>query len=581
MKKQFRQTKMVNWFEPRILLQTGIKALVSGLFGNYADRREMEAALDHRVLTPPMEEAGKNYSERKDIWIDFISDTGDGFNATYSVASTASQKELIVQVDGNKFILPRAKILILGGDQVYPTPTGDSYDAKFRVPFDAALPADTTETDCPHLYAIPGNHDWYDGLSSFIKVFCQQRWIGNWQTQQTRSYFALPLPHHCWLWATDIQLNEDIDKPQLDYFRDIAREKMIAGDKVILCTAEPAWVYQQLYEDNTSYNRLRFFIETYITEDKAERIGKTFQLAVVLTGDLHHYSHYCTNNENNESNHYITAGGGGAFMHLTHNLPENLTKLEKENLKLQAIFPSKKDSFRLLLGNLIFPWKNYYFSFFLLGAVYLLFFWLLQSHSLATAKIGFLKEISNASPIDYGTLILKIMAGNPFLSIISIGIIIGFYKFTDVKTGRKWVKLLGFVHGLLQCLLIFLLIRGVAEVHNETINNGVIKWYWQLLFAIECIAGGGLFGGFLFGLYLFVANSLFAIHLDESSSSLVCEDFKNFLRLHITENNLIIYPIGFKKVTKVWQQNEVDGQMHFKGETPMYDLIEKPIHIKL
>src|SRR5690606_4111677 len=116
-----------------------------------------------------------------------------------------------------------------------------------------------------------------------------------------------------------------------------------------------------------------------------------FQLAVVLTGDLHHYSHYCTNNENNESNHYITAGGGGAFMHLTHNLPENLNKLEKESLKLQTVFPSKKDSFRLLLGNLIFPWKNYYFSFFMLGAVHLLVFWLLQSHSLATAKIGFLK----------------------------------------------------------------------------------------------------------------------------------------------------------------------------------------------
>src|SRR5690606_24566067 len=269
MKKQFRPAKMVNWFEPRILLQTGIKALVSGLFGNYADRREMEAALDNQADDSKWDDLIKNYRERQEIWIDFISDTGDGFNSTYSVAHLAAQPELNFTIDGKEVQLPRTKILILCGDQVYPSPTADLYDSNLRIPFEAALPEDKRDEDFPHMYAIPGNHDWYDGLGNFIKVFCQQRWIGNWQTQQSRSYFALPLPDNYWLWATDIQLNEDIDKPQLDYFRDIAREKMMAGDKVILCTAEPAWVYQQLYEDNTSYNRLRFFIETYITEDKA------------------------------------------------------------------------------------------------------------------------------------------------------------------------------------------------------------------------------------------------------------------------------------------------------------------------
>src|SRR5690606_25965382 len=102
-----------------------------------------------------------------------------------------------------------------------------------------------------------------------------------------------------------------IDKPQLDYFCSIAKEKMQPGDKVILCTAEPAWVYKQLYENDKSYDRLQFFIETYITKDKAACIGKTFRLALVLTGDLHHYAHYCTDeSQENGSHHFIGAGGG-------------------------------------------------------------------------------------------------------------------------------------------------------------------------------------------------------------------------------------------------------------------------------
>src|SRR3546814_16943637 len=121
--------------------------------------------------------------------------------------------------------------MICGGDQIYPTPKGYLYEHKFKIPFGAALPADTTDHDFQHLYAIPGNHDWYDGLGNFMKVFCQQRWMGNWKTYQSRSYFALPLPGHYWLWAPDIQLNEDINKPQLNYFREMSlnRKSIVRG----------------------------------------------------------------------------------------------------------------------------------------------------------------------------------------------------------------------------------------------------------------------------------------------------------------------------------------------------------------
>src|SRR4051812_15478131 len=41
----FTKQPMVQWFSPWELIRAGIKALISSLFGAYADRREIEAAL--------------------------------------------------------------------------------------------------------------------------------------------------------------------------------------------------------------------------------------------------------------------------------------------------------------------------------------------------------------------------------------------------------------------------------------------------------------------------------------------------------------------------------------------------------
>src|SRR5690606_40600271 len=102
-------------------------------FGNYADRRETQAALNDPIAIDAWEKQMEEYTQNDEIWIDFISDTGDGFNSTYSVALLAAQKELQFDTDEGKLILPQAKILIMGGDQIYPTPTGELYDEKFKV----------------------------------------------------------------------------------------------------------------------------------------------------------------------------------------------------------------------------------------------------------------------------------------------------------------------------------------------------------------------------------------------------------------------------------------------------------------
>ena len=190
--------------------------LVSGTFGKFADKREIQRE----------PQLGMDYSVAPgDLWIDYLSDTGDGWEATYTMAWLLAQESL--DFEGQP--LPRGRILLLGGDQVYPTAEPIAYEDRFIGPFAAALPK-SDAVDKPDLYAIPGNHDWYDGLGSFLRVFCAREGrIGDWRTRQRRSYFALKLPNDWWIWGIDIQLDTYIDDVQLDYFLTAGRQARRQG----------------------------------------------------------------------------------------------------------------------------------------------------------------------------------------------------------------------------------------------------------------------------------------------------------------------------------------------------------------
>ncbi|MBI1925576.1 hypothetical protein HYR99_15150 [Candidatus Poribacteria bacterium] len=43
----FTRQPMVRWFDPGLLVGTGIRALLSSIFGAYADKREIQAVLQH------------------------------------------------------------------------------------------------------------------------------------------------------------------------------------------------------------------------------------------------------------------------------------------------------------------------------------------------------------------------------------------------------------------------------------------------------------------------------------------------------------------------------------------------------
>jgi hypothetical protein len=109
--------------------------------------------------------------------------------------------------------LNRGRLLVLGGDLVYPYPSRQRYEHRFLGPF-AVAGQHVDPADAVEVLAIPGNHDWYDSLVNFRRIFCCAGKMAAWKTRQTRSYFAARLPAGWWLFGLDMQLDGDIDEPQ-------------------------------------------------------------------------------------------------------------------------------------------------------------------------------------------------------------------------------------------------------------------------------------------------------------------------------------------------------------------------------
>jgi hypothetical protein len=516
----FVRQPMVRWFDPGQLVDTAFKVAVSGLFGAYADKREVQAALTEPVV--------HDYSDRAELWLDFVADTGDGFEPTYSIARLVAADQLELDGDGGPLRLPRANLLVLGGDQVYPTAKKTTYDNRFSGPFKAALPCAAPERH-PHLFAIPGNHDWYDGLANFLRLFCQGRWVGGWETRQERSYFAIKLPAGWWLWAIDIQFDAYIDEPQLRYFRKAAAD-LGEGDRIILCSAKPSWL-----EQATSHGNLEYF--------ERKVIGDRERVAVNLSGDLHHYCRYQSGPGGRQR---ITAGGGGAYLYPTHLMPERLALDEggeQVGYERMATFPSVARSRRLRWGALLLPFRNRRFAV-LMGAFYLLLAWLLASGA-PPHPDGLLGGIAGAGLLGLVRFAAGALVAGGVLGLALVG-------YASLHGVAKLV--VGGLHALAHLLLLAVLLPLVASAWARAPAGGIST---ALAFASVGLVGG-IAGGSLFGLYLLLAHAFIGRtaerHTNEAFSCQHLMDDKSFLRLHVgPDGELTIYPVGIDRVPRRWR----------------------------
>lgn len=542
---------MVRWYAPWRLLQTAVRVAVSTALGGQLDRRTLRPAPAVDVT---------DLSHREQLVLDFVADTGDGWNSTYAVAYWATRPILRVQgPHGRAYELPRAAILVFGGDQVYPTPSRAAYERRLVLPYECAL--DRSEAPHPVLFAVPGNHDWYDSLATFTKLFLDKRWFCGWQTPQSASYFAARLPHDWWLVGVDVQLGSDLDAAQVEYFRKLA-DRMGPRAKIILCTAEPHWVRSHELRDREARARRTRDGNLAFLQDRI--FGR--KIRVFLSGDLHHYRRHASADGQVQK---VTAGGGGAFLHPTHVLHDDPLD---GGYGLRCAFPDARTSRRLAWRNLAFPLKNPTFGA-ITGILYLLIGWnvfaALGDYPPASLLPALSDMLSATLRSPWATTWVALAAG-------------GLVLFADAE--RVHLRVLG---GLTHAAVHVLAALALAWLGGQLGAACGLCWGSgpQLALALPVLfLAGWLIGSVVMGVYLLIAVNLFRRHGNEAFSSLRIEDYKQFLRLHIRRDGaLVIYPIGLPRVPRRWRKirGAGPGEPKFIPDDPHPDtrprLIEPPI----
>ena len=590
----FTPADQVRWLSPTELTRTAVTAGLGSLFADYTDRRETQAALSAAPLAVAPDDDGG-------VWWDFMADTGDGFDATYTMVSLLAAGSLdVAGPDGGSTRLPRGRALVLGGDEVYPVSSTAAYEDRLKSLMRAAWgPGSLAPGERePVVYALPGNHDWYDGLTAFLRVFAQGRMVGGWRSEQTRSYFAVKLPAKWWLVGVDTQLGTYVDGPQIDYFRRNLSAHLEEGDGVILCAPTPTWVHTA-EDDPDAFNSLHFFerevVRTRTGPDGVSRPTGA-RVRLWLTGDRHHYARYAedvtavepaagTDAWDDEgglvpdaddpagvatrsARQLITCGLGGAYLAETHRLPERIvlpaprSKMaspdEPAGFDLEMRWPSADASRRLVRGILGGPPRGLAFRnpglWRLLGTVHAVVL-LAQAFVLGLVqRTNPVLVLRTASPLD--ALALGGQTAVWLLVAVAVAVVLPLLRGRPPRRPSEALVAVG-----LQLVVAF---ASFAAVLTVPWPAGWPDWVVLGL----AFAGTVLVTGFVactaLALYILAARNHTVASWQMSAQAY--EDYKGFLRIRIDPDGLLtVHPLVVDTVCRDWDVVHVDSAA---GHTP-------------
>lgn len=653
---RFRPRSMVRWLSPREVTRGAYGEFFGRLFGAFADNRETQASLrspvvhhcrqpddeaslvpapvgdrvmlcndqlpwhcDGRVAAwaaeaelikagaaaPSDVEGTSEGSGSGGLWLDYVADIGDGFSGTFTVAEQMARPVTAV-ADGRSEQLPPADLIVFGGDAVYPAASQEAYRDRTVGPYRTAFPGpDLLEDETGQaaagpdpvpLFSIPGNHDWYDGLSAFLErftVYNSGEGVSpkrGWSIHQTRSYFAAQLTDRWWLWGIDIALTADIDTPQMMYFRNVA-SIMPADSRIILCTAKPSWLKKgrpsalarwgrSLTGDQVTvtspaddWDQLTYFIDATLGPSGVRSVR------LALSGDKHFLAMHSP-----EDPRYPTvavSGGGGGYLSSTRESPENLDlnwyfgedpeltgSSGTVSYPSRLVWPSRT---RALLqgiqGLWLVPWRNPEMAG-VLGVMSMLF-------ALAARAGVFIDDRSSADgaerlrpftddslwkdQLDVFWGAAQNIGGWAVASVMALAL------FAMAKAHRRptSVALVATVgHLLLHAVAATItgalsarwaIAGGIAEpsfIEADSLDRLFGDGRWPTTaFVLFCLGFGSLAGIVAFALYLVVAQ-FFTMNLNELFAGLRSRHYKQFLRLHVSDHRITATAVGFPRVPK-------------------------------
>lgn len=635
--RRYKPRLMSRWLSPPQLIGAGFKELVAGLFEEFADRRASLESRDNVVLVHPdlldgdhpTDDSRNGQSDRQALerrplfpsrpeaaaddgfWFDYVADLGDGFSSTYSVASEIAMTGIAPKVkeyrhggdDADRVALHRGDLLIMGGDQVYPLANDDEYRNRTVGPYETACRI----ADPPmSLLAVPGNHDWYDGLTAFLNRFCTEQWIGGWQTRQSRSYWAANIQPGWWVWGIDIALEHaPIDHHQLEYFRSVAAE-LDEGDRIILVTAKPSWLHSgpapteraptpsERAAADEEYEQLSYFMWSTLLHSVAndEGVADPPRFVLIVSGDKHFYCRYDNEDAGDKRLPHVLAGGGGAYLSLPFRQPDEiavpLPRRSGEHLPLTKAeqWPDRGATRRLSVTSL---WRmisrNWGFCA-VLAAIYLLLATLIQAGDresytssvtdnvvrtfsalwsgvgLAAVGIGLVGALSLRSKLPLGRrLLLSVIQAALHLVALSICAALARLAISgDVGLSAASWATVGLFIGAAAWLAWGTWFYGI---YREFPRASLVGWFGLVGFALVVwiaqphswawtiiLAGtASVLSGVAFAAGLIVAVALFGDQDNELSVAVRETGFKNFIRFHIDgAGDLNAYVIGLEKV---------------------------------
>jgi hypothetical protein len=121
------------------------------------------------------------------LWIDWVADTGDDRDVSQAVGRMVFT-EFVVDDPTGLVTLPRGDLLLFGGDTAYPVATAEEIHRRLVQPWNELLRETGDSIDRPRvLLGIPGNHDWYDGLDGFARLFRRRPGSTERATESNRS----------------------------------------------------------------------------------------------------------------------------------------------------------------------------------------------------------------------------------------------------------------------------------------------------------------------------------------------------------------------------------------------------------